>query len=534
MKEQKIKLWVFGYLILVLGALTIIGFYVVKVDPFFHYHKPDTNNYFYRLNNQRSQNDGIVKHFDYNALITGTSMTENFKTSEMDEIFGTTSIKVSFSGGKYKEINDNVAVALAHNPELKTIIRGLDMSMFMNDKDAARTDLGEFPTYLYDDNIFNDVKYVFNRDIIFNRVYPMIVEKSEGGFQSGITSFDSYSNWMASYKFGINTVCPDGVTTPQTSELVHLSDDERETVMGTIEQNIVSLASLYPDVTFYYFITPYSIVWWENLVNDGTIYKQIEAEQLIIEEILKYDNIRLYSFNNLTDITTDLNNYKDTVHYGSWFNSLMLRYMKEGKCLLTNDNYENYLSNELLFYTTYDYSLLNGQIDYEDDYYAEAMFYLKYYDVNPINILNEYSDNLSIKQAEIIENQYDGSLGLQCIGSLSRDYKNEDVVSEYIISSNDYVGAKIIIDDISKYKYLTWYGIKNQNHGQPSIYIYDENNVVLAEFTMRYPDLDNQWHPYMIDVSKLSGKVTIIFNGGYIDNTGSANSSYTFSDIKLY
>jgi hypothetical protein len=38
----------------------------------------------------------------------------------------------------------------------------------------------------------------------------------------------------------------------------------------------------------------------------------------------------------------------------------------------------------------------------------------------------------------------------------------------------------------------------------------------------------------MIDVSDLSGKVTIIFNGGYVDNTGSNDSTYTFSDIKLF
>lgn len=69
----------------ILGAM---GICVLRVDPFIHYHKPLTNAYFYPLDNQRSQNDGILKHFEYNALITGTSMTENFKTSELDELFG--------------------------------------------------------------------------------------------------------------------------------------------------------------------------------------------------------------------------------------------------------------------------------------------------------------------------------------------------------------------------------------------------------------------------------------------------------------
>lgn len=131
-----------------------------RIDPYMHYHKPDTEGYFYSLNNQRSQNDGITKHFEYDALITGTSMTENFKTSEMDALFACNSIKVPYSGGSYKEINDNLKVAVENNPNLKMVVRGLDMGRFLDDKDVMRYDLGTYPTYLYDSNPLNDVQYI--------------------------------------------------------------------------------------------------------------------------------------------------------------------------------------------------------------------------------------------------------------------------------------------------------------------------------------------------------------------------------------
>lgn len=363
------KIWVILYIGFALIALGIVGRWVVRIDPFFHFHKPLINSYSYALNNQRSQNDGISKHFDYDALITGTSMTENFKTSEMDAIFGTHSIKVPYSGGTYKEINDNVANAIEYNANLKYVIRGLDMGKFMEDKDAMRQDLGKYPTYLYDNNIFNDVNYIFNRNVIFDRVYPMTIANDREGFSPGITSFDTYSNWMGSYKFGIKTVCPNGVPKVVAGEPVYLTDAERERVIGSAKQNITNVAEQHPEVTFYYFFTPYSAVWWKDLVNNGTIYKQTEAERLIIEELIKYDNIKLFSFNNLTDITTDINNYKDTTHYGEWVNSQMLRYMHDGKYQLTNDNYESYLDEELDFYLSFDYSTLNSQVDYENDYY---------------------------------------------------------------------------------------------------------------------------------------------------------------------
>lgn len=370
---MKSKIWLAGWLTLAAVMLGIMGSWVYEVDPFFHYRKPKTDEYFYYLDNQRSQNDGICKHFDYDALITGTSMTENFKTSEFDEIFGVNSVKASFSGGSYKEVNDNLAVALMYNDSLKVVVRGLDMLKFFDDASTMREDLGKYPTYLYDNNPFNDVGYLFNRDAIFKRSYAMILASKNENFEPGITSFDDYSNWQSQCVFGLNSVCTDRIVYSGPGLAVHLSDDEKNTIFENITQNVTSLAELYPDVDFYYFFTPYSIVWWYNLASDGTIYRQIEAEQYVIELLLEYDNIHLFSFNNRTDIITDLNHYEDAHHYGQWINSIMLRWMHDGEYLLTKDNYQDYLAKELDFYISYDYNSINNQEDYECDFYAAAL-----------------------------------------------------------------------------------------------------------------------------------------------------------------
>ncbi len=497
MLKQKLnaKLWILIYFVLVTGSLVFVAAQVIKVDPFFHYHQPNTESYYYMLNNERSQNDGISKHFDYDALITGTSMTENFKTSEMDEIFGTTSIKVPYSGGSYKEINDNLIVALQYNPNLKTIVRSLDTYKFIEDKDAMRPDLGEYPTYLYDDNIFNDVNYIFNRNVIFDRVYPMILANDSDDFKGGITSFDDYSNWMQSFEgmFVINTVYPDVIKVHSPGEAIHLTDAEKNIVFGTVRQNITSLAEKYPDVTFYYFFTPYSAIWWKSHVDNGTIYKQLEAEEIVIEQILAYDNIKLFSFNNLTDITTDINNYKDNIHYGEWINSLMLKYMYDGKCQLTYENYKEYLDYELNYYLTFDYNSLNEQVDYENDYYAEAFLNQTINGISPL-----------------------------------------EISSEDCITSKEYIGCEISVANISDYKYLVFYGQKNQDNEQASVCIYDVNDIKTTEYTIDYLDLDNEKKQYLIDVANLSGSVRIIFNGGYVDNTDTADSAYTFSNVILY
>lgn len=355
------KWWIAGFLAAAAVPLSIAAFSVARIDPFFHYHAPLAGEYFYGLNNQRSQNIGILRSFDYEGIITGTSLTENFRTSEADRIFGCTFVKVPFSGGSYREINDNLSLAAAHNEQLKIVIRGLDMKKLIEDKDAMRTDMGDYPTYLYNENPLDDVQYLFNRDVVLKTVYRMETAKREEGFEPGVESFDSYSNWMPYNTFGVDTVFPEGV--PQTDRTVpqaDLTEEERQMVLENVRQNVTELAGAYPDVTFCYYITPSSAAWWQGLINQGTFCRQIQAEQLEIEEILKVSNIKLYGFSDLTDITTDLDNYKDSTHYGDWINSRILRYIKDGKGLLTEENYLEYLQKEKDFYWSFDYELLKG------------------------------------------------------------------------------------------------------------------------------------------------------------------------------
>lgn len=530
---MKSKIWIAGWFSIVTFMLCVIGGWVYRVDPFFHYHKPDIEEYFYRLNNERSQNDGITKHFDYDALITGTSMTENFQTSEMDEIFGCNSIKVPFSGGSYKEINDNLRVALKNNENLKIIIRCLDMGRFFDEKDAMRNDLGTYPTYLYDRNPFNDVNYLFNRDIIWNRVYAMTESREAEDFAPGITSFDDYARWQKDFTFGRKTVLPNGIAKFEPGAPVHLTNEEKEIIRGNIEQNVTMLAKEYPDVKFYYFFSPYSIVWWQPLVSDGTVYKQLEAEQYIIELILEAENIQLFSFNNRYDITADLNNYKDTTHYGTWVNSLILQWMHDKKYQLTKENYLDYLRNESEFYLSFDYTTLNEQEDYENDYYVDALYNEELLGSVPVSVLDESTISVNLNKATLEENQHNGKSGIKCVGTLERSPNGEYSVEDSFKADN-YVGANIRISNAAGHRYLVFYGKKTAGHGQPTVMVFNEQKEKVGEVNAHYGDIDDKWRQYLIRIPNEKGIYEVVFNGGYVDNTGDTNSCYIFSDIYLY
>lgn len=357
MKEQprdnKIHIiWIIITTILTVISLCLFASITIYIDPLFHYHKP-LQNYEYPLNNERYQNDGITRNFEYDSIITGTSMVENFKTSEANEIFDADFIKVPFSGGHYKEINDSLQRAYDTGRSITYVIRCLDYSLLIKDKNSYKENM-DYPTYLYNSNPFDDVNYLLNKSILLNQTRN-VVKYTETGNRT--TDFDNYANWNSLFTFGAETVLST-YTLGEKSEDKILSEYEAVMVYENIRQNVTALADSHPETVFYLFFPPYSICYWDVLNNAGQINWRIDAEQIAIEEILKHPNIKLYSFCDDFELVCNLDNYKDQAHYGEWVNSWILKWMHNDEHLLTEENYEKYIETIKQFYNSYDYSLL--------------------------------------------------------------------------------------------------------------------------------------------------------------------------------
>lgn len=61
-------------------------------------------------------------------------------------------------------------------PKVKNDRAGVRYRHVFDESSRMRTDLGAYPTYLYDNNPFNDVRYLFNKDVVFKLVYQMAVD----------------------------------------------------------------------------------------------------------------------------------------------------------------------------------------------------------------------------------------------------------------------------------------------------------------------------------------------------------------------
>lgn len=351
MEQQRQKKWFIKCMVSYCLVLSAIALIVWFVDPLFHYHKPFSF-ISYRLYYERYVNDGILRNFDYDTVIIGTSMAQNFKPSEAEGLFGGTCVKTTFSGAGYRELSENLERALRRNDSLRTVIWAMDYNAIPRTADWGQYD--GYPTYLYDDNPFNDVSYVFNKSILYQNLLVNVAMTLTG---TPSTTMDEYSSWDK--ETGLQYIL-------QTYDRYHVEEDmptildetEQKNVRENITKNITSLADQYPDTTFYIFYTPYSICYWDSLIQEGSIERQFEAERLATELMLECPNIRLYNFFDKYEVITDLDNYRDKEHYAAHVNSMILEWIATGDGLVTKENYMERFEQERQYYRSYDYEAI--------------------------------------------------------------------------------------------------------------------------------------------------------------------------------
>ena len=351
MRNMDSKRWFLGILISAIFIFLSCGLCIYIIDPYFHYRRPSNGLIYGNSPSERYINDGIISNFDYDAIITGTSMIQNFKVSEFNSLFGLESVKLPMSGGTYREVDSLCKRALSKRPDIQVILRGLDLRLINADKDAMQS--YAYPEYLYNDNRLDDINYLLDKHSLLQgcgmNVIMATIRKREP------FDFDNYANWNNKYEFGKDAVLSSYERPEKSGTVFRLSEAERTTVRGNIEQNVTATAKEYPDTRFILFFTPYSICYWDVLSQEGRLTESIQMQEEVIELLLPYENIELYSFCDNFELVCNLDNYMDMAHYSEDVNSQILQWILEGEYRITEDNFQDYLDKIMDFYGNYDY-----------------------------------------------------------------------------------------------------------------------------------------------------------------------------------
>lgn len=334
-----------GILLGFLGGVTIV------IDPLFHYHKPLEGMAYSLEAGQRYINDGITMNWDYDAVITGTSMTENFKPSEFDELFGVNSVKIAYSGASFYETGINLRKAFENHDDIKIVIRALDSGRIGLDADYMTPDF-DYPTYLTDTYLINDIYYIFNKTLFLQDTMKTIIGTVRGAPR---VSLDEFGSWDQRSIYGRDAVLSQYMRQTEKQENRSMTASEKAVIYENMTQNVISIVAENPETEFYFFFPPASIVGMDSYHNIGGLNVLFDTQKYAYELLAPYGNARVFGWADEYDMVCNLNNYKDPWHYSGTINSQMLIWMHEGYGLLTKDNYQKYFLNCKKFYETYNY-----------------------------------------------------------------------------------------------------------------------------------------------------------------------------------
>ncbi len=160
------KRWALATLITLAALLALCAAAVYIVDPFEHYRESAI----LPLYDQESYNNpGIVRNYEYNAAILGTSMVEMSHPSVIDACFGVTSVKLPMRGSHTAQMGWQLA-HIFETRELELAILAVDAYSLMGPPD----DMEEIFPYLWNDNPLDDVNYLLNRDVLLVKIPRML------------------------------------------------------------------------------------------------------------------------------------------------------------------------------------------------------------------------------------------------------------------------------------------------------------------------------------------------------------------------
>ena len=312
------KHWSLLALALLVCALCGVIGSVMLIDPFEIYHQatafipPITNG------TQNYSNAGVAKSYDYDSVVIGSSMTENFTPSQLDTLLGGRFVKLPINGGS--PFNNKQMMDLAFGThDVKRVFYGVDIESLTW---FYKTPKCEMPEYLYDDDLFNDTAYWFNSSVLLKYIPACL--KTLG--QSDPDLRDTMYNWGDMYEYGKNAALRDVHITGDVYEQKNVTQeiDLSQQSLLNVQHNFLPYIEGHPDTEFIFFFPPYSLAHWYSFYQKGDFEYHLIQKEALTQVLLPYENVKIYDFQAELDWILQLDHYIDSSHYGPWINDAMV------------------------------------------------------------------------------------------------------------------------------------------------------------------------------------------------------------------
>lgn len=333
-KRYSSKRFITVFTIVCLLALICIGLISYIVDPFFQFRaKPDTR-YFL---NPRFITGGLAKNYDYNTVVLGSSMTQNFNLNILRNM-DAESKPVKLSTGGMNCLEMEYIYSFIKKEQVKTFIINIDIPPFNATFEEVR-----YPQYLYENGIMNKLKYLYGYET-FVRFTPIdlgltvyLKDKKDITPEYDMkTNIDNVGNTSLDVHYGADYVKQLYLSGWTVSE--QTLKDMRPRMQNRLDSMLARMSpDKYPDAEYIFVMPPYSALYWYYTKQQGYYDEFINFTRYISKSISKYNNARIAFFFDIDEIT-DLNYYADITHFNPAISDKILKNINNPAYKLTPSN----------------------------------------------------------------------------------------------------------------------------------------------------------------------------------------------------
>jgi len=349
-------------LVLTFILLSLVAGFNFMVDPLQFYRKAN----FYRPSfskEQRYQNPGLARNYDYDTIIIGTSMTENFMPTYVNKVLGVKTVKLSMSAATAREENLIMQVAL-HSGKVQNVLLGLDFGSLRGAADQVGDESGPFPHYLYDQHYYNDLPYLLSISTLESSLIDIRNYLQNRPPQTG--DLDYLMNWSSRHTYGREVLMKIWRDEQEAKKAgikkYDKMDFSLQSMQANFDQNILPIIKQNPEVNFIIYYPPYSVLRYRSIYeeNPESFYNEMQMKRYVFTQLQDCPNVGLYDFQSDINLTFNLDKYKDYAHHSQEYNEYIIDSIarQDKKYLVITDNFESFVNDLITQVETLDISKL--------------------------------------------------------------------------------------------------------------------------------------------------------------------------------
>ena len=172
---NKAKTYIAAFVLVALLFTLGPALLVLLVDPYHIYHKGFIKPVLFSTS-ERYQNAGLINSYldGHDAIIIGSSLSQNFDAEQVSRALGwknTMRLTVNASTDEMPQEHLQVLDKALSTGQIRHVLWEIHPQYLWVKPEALYTVSENFPAYLYNRNLLDDYRYVFNEDVV-RPLYP--------------------------------------------------------------------------------------------------------------------------------------------------------------------------------------------------------------------------------------------------------------------------------------------------------------------------------------------------------------------------